>query len=317
MTVFAPCSVFCSISPLEFGIASTPAFSTSPRSTNFILIPITMKFSTTFLSTALLIGSSLAAPPRGLAERIQTRSAARGSSHQSQPMQRLLVNPEHKELANSVQYSNNWAGAVYETQPEEGPFYAVAGTFTVPEPKTVGEAGGGGVTAGSAWVGIDGDTYGAAILQAGVDFYIQPNGSTFYDAWYEWFPDYAYDFEMDVIAGDVVSIYVETYSPSEGYVYIENQSTGQTASQVLKAPTEKAMLAGQNAEWIVEDFQSGGKLVNLVDFGTVTFTDAQVGAGNVVKGVRDATRIELKQGDKVYTETTVVDDMVLNVHYKG
>lgn len=174
---------------------------------------VTMKFPTSFLTKALLIGSSLAAPPRGLTERIQTRSAARGSSHQSQPMQRLLTNPEHKELANSVQYSSNWAGAIYESQPEEGPFYAVAGTFTVPEPKTVGEAGGDGVTVGSAWVGIDGDTYGEAILQAGVDFYIQPNGSTFYDAWYEWFPDYAYYFEMDVIAGDAISIYVETYSP--------------------------------------------------------------------------------------------------------
>ena len=271
-----------------------------------------MKFPSIF-ATALLIGSTLAAPRSGLAERIERRAR---SARQSQPMQRVLnTDTAHKELASNVQYSNNWAGAVYENPPKEGPFTAVEGTFTVPEPKTDGKAD--GTTAGSAWVGIDGDTYGDAILQAGVDFYVEADGSTRYDAWYEWYPDYAYDFEMDVQAGDEIYLWIESYSPSEGIAYIENLTTGESASQDLSTPNKKAVLAGHNAEWIVEDFQSGGKLVNLVDFGTVTFTDAQAFSGRTVHGVQGATIIELKQGDKVLTETHIQNDSVFDVKYTG
>lgn len=44
--------------------------------------------------------------------------------------------------------------------------------------------------AASAWVGIDGDTASNSILQTGVDFYVE-GSSVGYDAWYEWYPDYA------------------------------------------------------------------------------------------------------------------------------
>lgn len=271
-----------------------------------------MKFLSTFLTTTLLVGSSLAAP-RGLKERMQ----ARMSSRQSNPMQRLATTDSDFRALTNVQYSNNWAGAVYEQPPPEGPWTAVSGTFTVPEPKAVGEANEGSVTAGSAWVGIDGDTHGAAILQTGVDFYVEADGNVHYDAWYEWYPDYAYDFAMEFKAGDVVTLLVEAYTSNLGYVFIENESTGETATQVLSAPSETAVLAGDNTEWIVEDFQSGGELVNLVDFGTVKFTDVQAQAGNKVYGVKDATIIELKQGDKVITETTIINDSELDVKYTG
>lgn len=275
-----------------------------------------MKLSTAFVS-ALFVGSSLAKPSR-----LEERVAARMNSHQSQPMQRIVDDgeaTEFRQLGKAVQYSNNWAGAVWENPPKEGPFSAVGGTFTVPEPKISGKPSGDGTTAGSAWVGIDGDTYGAAILQAGVDFYVNQDGSTSFDAWYEWFPDYAYDFEMGIAAGDVISIWIQSYNPSEGVIYIENETTGETASQQLKAPDGKSKLAGQNAEWIVEDFQSGGKLVNLVDFGTVTFTEAkaQAGKSDTPIPVQGATIIELKQGSKVITKSTIKGDNELDVAYVG
>lgn len=60
-----------------------------------------------------------------------------------------------KGIANetNVEYSSNWAGAVLIGTG----FTSVTGTFTVPTPTTAGS--------GSAWVGIDGDTCGTAILQ--------------------------------------------------------------------------------------------------------------------------------------------------------
>lgn len=270
-----------------------------------------MKFLSTLVTTALLVSSSLAAP-RTLKERMQ----ARASSRQSNPNQRLATDSDQRALTN-IQYSNNWAGTVYNQAPPEGSWSYVSGTFIVPEPKAVGEVKEGSVTAGSAWVGIDGDTYGEAILQTGVDFYVEADGNVRYDAWYEWYPDYAYDFELKFKAGDVVNLIVEAYSSNSGYAQIENLSTGETAMEILIAPTEKAVLAGENAEWIVEDFQSGGKLVNLVDFGTVTFTETQAKAGNKVHGIKDASIIELKQGDRVITETTIISDEEFNVKYTG
>lgn len=52
----------------------------------------------------------------------------------------------------------------------------MTGTFTVPTP--TGKDG-----AASAWVGIDGDTCGSAILQTGVDFTIS-GGEVSYDGEY-------------------------------------------------------------------------------------------------------------------------------------
>ena len=68
-----------------------------------------MKFPTSILATALLIGSSLAAPRSGLEERIERRARA---ARQSQPMQRVLTSDTTHKAISNVQYSNNWAGAV-------------------------------------------------------------------------------------------------------------------------------------------------------------------------------------------------------------
>ena len=52
---------------------------------------------------------------------------------------------------------------------------------------------------------------------------------------------------------------------------------GKKVSKTLSAPSSSASLGGQNAEWIVEDFESNGSLVPLSNFGTVVFTNAAAG----------------------------------------
>ena len=59
----------------------------------------------------------------------------------------------------------------------QGSFESVIGTFVVPTPKS---PGGSNTHAASAWVGIDGDTCGGAILQTGIDFVIT-NGKVSYE----------------------------------------------------------------------------------------------------------------------------------------
>ncbi|OGM44262.1 peptidase A4 family protein [Aspergillus bombycis] len=214
----------------------------------------------------------------------------------------------------SVQYSNNWAGVVREQAPPEGPYTAVTATFTIPTSTDV--ANQNGVQAGSVWVGIDGDTYAGAILQAGVDFYSDPNQEN--HAWFEWYPAYATNFPgIDVNEGDTIVSTVRATSPSEGIAIIENKSTGQTVSQAVTAPAPTATLAGQNAEWIVEDFQSGDSMVVMANFGEVKFSGAQAQAGKATYGLDGGEIIELKQNNKVLTQTEVTGNNDMTVKFIG
>lgn len=127
---------------------------------------------------------------------------ARGGS--SLPRFPVINSPgtEEFESANNTneEFSSNWAGAVLIGSG----FKSVTGTFVVPTPKAPTGGSSSTAYAASAWVGIDGDTAQNSILQTGVDFYVQ-NGRVSYDAWYEWYPDYAYTFSgFAISAGDTI-----------------------------------------------------------------------------------------------------------------
>ena len=279
-----------------------------------------MKFS--LLTTAYLLSSTtLAAPGSRLAERIHRRTLAR----QTQPLD-LSQNAtqddddsggggggQFRKAGANVAYSNNWAGAVRERPPPEGPYTAVTATFAIPEPTAVG---GQESEAGSAWVGIDGDTHSAAILQTGVDFYDE-GGKTRNNPWFEWYPNSAVDFEeLTVNTGDVVVAIVESFSPSRGRAVIENRSTGQKATRVVSAPNAQATLKGENADWVVEDFTAGDTMVALADFSEVVFWGVEARAGGKRFDADGATVIELQQGDRILTEVTARGDTVA-VKYKS
>ena len=155
-----------------------------------------MKFLT-IASALLLTGSAVAAPGTALrAERHRKRIA---SGRKGNPLRRVSGPVDGTESSN-VQYSDNWAGAVLV-----GTGYtSVTGTFTAPTPSTDGS--------GSAWVGIDGDTCETAILQTGIDWTLS-GGSVTYDAWYEWYPNYSYDFsDISISAGDTITTTVTATS---------------------------------------------------------------------------------------------------------
>jgi hypothetical protein len=167
-----------------------------------------MKFSLCFLSTVLLASSTLAAPQskRGLAGRLQRRGRTlQGSAIRSKESK----NSNTKFNAatgntSDVQYSENWSGAAITSPPSGQTFNAVSGKIIVPTPSVPsGVESTDGEYAASAWVGIDGNTYSTAILQTGLDFTVSTSGAVSFDAWYEWYPDYAMDFDLTISAGDV------------------------------------------------------------------------------------------------------------------
>ncbi|KAF8843005.1 hypothetical protein BDN67DRAFT_253938 [Paxillus ammoniavirescens] len=236
------------------------------------------------LSNLLLASVALALP----SSRLEARLARRSAGRQSMPINRL-EQPEGG-VAN-VEYSSNWAGAAWVEA--DGTFTSVTGTFTVPTPTGSGAA--------SAWVGIDGDTCGNAILQTGVDFTVS-GGSVSYDAWYEWYPDYAYDFSgIPIAAGNVIKLTVTASSTTSGTAVIENLTTGHTVTQEI---TSSYALCEANAEWIVEDFEENGALVPFADFGTVEFTSAEATGPSGTYTPSGATLMDIEQNGKVLTSVS-------------
>lgn len=279
-----------------------------------------MKFSAVLLSQALFAASALAAPKgHGLAARVAARNARSRLSHPNIPAPAPEALAEEKVAPNrtNVDYSSNWSGAVLTSPPSGSTFTSVSAQFTVPSPSL--PQGSQQASSASAWVGIDGDTYTNAILQTGVDFNVDTNGQVSYDAWYEWYPDYAHDFTgISFQSGDVVSVSVTSSSNSEGTAVIENLTNGQKVTKTLSAPSSSATLGGQNAEWIVEDFESGGGLVPFANFGTVKFTQASAGtsSGSSV-GTDGADILDIQQNGKVLTSASTPSSSEVDVSYTG
>ena len=248
-----------------------------------------MKLSSTFF--ALLCAATAIARPdgTGLARRMEERSKygpitkpnRSGSGGPMVPANFTDGSVPNTNGTASQYYTTNWAGAIITAPPSGETFNIVMAEFVVPVPQP--PTTGAGVWYGTAWVGIDGFTYTSAILQTGIDWGVEvfADGSVAYGywAWYEWYPNGWSDFNLSVSGGDKVELLVEALSTSVGYCAIMNQNTDISVSEQLTAPSTSNYLEGKNAEWIVEDFTSGG-LVDFANFGSVTFTQTMAVAGN-------------------------------------
>ncbi|KAB8223437.1 peptidase A4 family-domain-containing protein [Aspergillus novoparasiticus] len=249
-----------------------------------------MKFSA-ILTFAVLASVALASPiiPERRARnaaRLQVRTAQR---HSNFPFKAGTNEILHSNETIHEQYSSNWAGAVLIGSG----YTSVTGIFTVPTPSVPSGGSSEEQYCATAWVGIDGDTCGSAILQTGVDFCVDSSGPNF-DAWYEWFPDYSHDFSgISFSAGDKVKVTVDASSKTGGTATIENQTTGKTVTQTFTGQITNA-LCETNAEWIMEDFSSLVSLVPFANFGTVTFTDISATSGGSSIGASGATIIDIQ-----------------------
>ncbi|KAK7057520.1 peptidase A4 family-domain-containing protein [Favolaschia claudopus] len=257
------------------------------------------------LTYALFVTFALARPNARLGDRLARRAAGVHTSSPKIPSNgpaSLTTNVTHAE------FSSNWAGAAFESP--AGTFKSVTGTFVVPTPRA--PSGGSGTFAASAWVGIDGDTCGSAILQTGIDFTVS-GGRVSFDAWFEYFPAAATDFSgIPISAGNTIRLTATVSTTTSGTVKIENLSTGVTVSRAL---TSSARLCQENAEWIVEDFEEGNSMVPFANFGTVTFTNAVAteASGSTV-GPSGAVIINMEQNGQVLTSVSTSSSSVTVNH---
>ncbi|MCJ1358518.1 MAG: hypothetical protein MMC33_008518 [Icmadophila ericetorum] len=271
-----------------------------------------------FAATALCVPSTEAP---GLLSRYERRSSKARSNPMipaGTPTKAEGPDPAAGEIsANPTEYSSNWAGVVLTAPPAGSTFNSVVGTFTVPKP-SVPSGSGSGTYSGTAWVGIDGDTYQNAILQSGVDWSVSSSGGYSYVAWYEWFPNPQVNFgSLSVTSGDVITVTVKSSSNKKGTATVENVTTGKSATTTVSAPCSTCTLGGQNAEWIVEDYSEGSSLVPFANFGTVTFTGASAGdsAGGSV-GTSGGTILDIENSSgTVITSVTIPSNSEVQVKY--
>jgi len=272
-----------------------------------------MKFSTVLFANLLAASAVLAAPRNsrrsGLAERIARREAARSGQPLILTEESQALRTEALNAGNATHVtleSTNWGGAILTAPPAGQTFNAVSASFTVPTPSKPAGVSGSSFAA-SAWVGIDGDTAQNAILQTGVDFNVASSGAVSFDAWFEWFPLASTDFSgIPIKAGDVIALSVVATTSSTGTATIENTSTGVTVSKAISAPNTAAHLQGQNAEWIVEDFEEGDSLVPFADFGTVVFTNTVAKTASETVALSGADPIILvSSSNKALTSVTI------------
>lgn len=223
--------------------------------------------------------------------------------------------PGQRQHTGKVKYSNNWSGMVLSNPPSKNDtFTDVSAEITIPHLTADGPEN---YQAASIWVGIDGATAPTAILQTGVQVGII-DGKVGYNAWYQWYPSPSTTFpDFKLGAGDTVAVRVYSLSPSSGVAVVENKSTGQRVSQDVHAPDDgKASITGQNAEWILEDFQYGGHAVALVDFSPVDFMkcEAKTEDGEVV-GVGSGSPFEMVPDSKTLATVQVNDDQKFVVRH--
>lgn len=121
-------------------------------------------------------------------------------------------------------------------------------------------------------------------------------------AWYEWYPAPAHDFSgINISAGDVIKLTVTASSTTSGTATVENLTNGQTVTKDLNSTSP---LCEQNAEWIVEDFAQGGKLVSFANFSSVTFTNAEA-TGHGTSTPSGATIVNIQQNNQVLTSVLI------------
>ena len=108
-----------------------------------------------------------------------TAFAAVPARRTSRTLQRTKTLQSASTDAADSSLSPNWAGAVLVKS--TATYTSAKGTFVVPTVSLPANSTSGTTYTGAIWVGIDGDTCGTSILQAGIEIWIDDSGATTYE----------------------------------------------------------------------------------------------------------------------------------------
>jgi hypothetical protein len=203
----------------------------------------------------------------------------RATSLSSGPVQITSIAQGSRSIASGAT-SNNWSSytIVDSANVFVTPKSYIYGSFIVP---TAQQAFG---TCSSTWdhsfewVGIDGWN-SSDVLQAGVEADASCSGgttTTFYGAWYEWFPNLSVAIlNFPIHPGDLILVYVWSTTTTKGHFYMVDLTTNMSSSLAFNAPSGTSLM-GTSAEWVVERPGENGVLSTLTNYVTDPFYDCHI-----------------------------------------
>lgn len=175
---------------------------------------------------------------------------------------------------------SNWAGYAAETclsSPSNGVVNSVQGSWVEPSVSC---------TAGTAsysafWVGIDGYS-SRSVEQIGTDSDCTSAGAPSYYAWYEMYPKMPVNLALTISPGDTLQASV-VYQGAGSFLLTINDLTSKMSFSTHEVYKKAAR---SSAEWVAEA-PSGGSVLPLADFGSVTFTSCTATFGSTSGPIQD------------------------------
>ncbi|AEO64466.1 uncharacterized protein THITE_2142353 [Thermothielavioides terrestris NRRL 8126] len=196
--------------------------------------------------------------------KIEPFEFGRGSVSQGTPARRAR---RKSRRSNPIATSANWCGSV-NSAPSGNQIKTIHASFQHP---SCSQRSGMSLypQAEANWVGIDGDTYKSALLQAGTLCTLCLRRHL---AWWQWVPSGAYTItSLPVSPDDWIEVTIDTASDTEAEITIANLSQQQVYTMHIgTGPT----LARVDADWVVERPYFDGALAGFPTFTDVWFEEA-------------------------------------------
>jgi hypothetical protein len=188
------------------------------------------------------------------------------------------------QVAHTTVTSSNWAG--YAATGSNGRFNSVSADWVQP----AGNCSGGGDQYSAFWVGLDGYS-SSTVEQTGTEVDCVGRTAEYY-AWWEEYPGASVVINHVVKAGDqfAASVTFEGNNVFQIYLHDITQAWSLTTGPKLAA----APAARSSAEVIAEAPSSRSGVLPLANFGTVSFTNAEVNGAPL--GSTSPVAIEMQDG---------------------
>lgn len=209
----------------------------------------------------------------------------------------------------------DWGGAVVTTSPDDPPDMVFA-QIVVPRLVGIDPEITDDLIVGF-WVGMGGYIGSNSLLQAGIGATVTPDplfpglGSASYWAWAEWWPTGYKVANLDVCAGDVVSVLVAAPKPNLGFVMLENLRTDQIVSVPL-SPRGNATANGPAAGWIIEALSE-----DTPAFSPVTFFNCIAGSQHSTLDLTGGTALGMPGPTGNDVNATIVSPSLLTVGWEA
>jgi hypothetical protein len=224
-------------------------------------------------------------------------TGAAAAAARSGPMRAVPGAPNHK-VSNST--STNWAGYAVTG----GTYKTVTSSWVQPAVTCSGTA------YSSFWVGIDGDTSGT-VEQTGTE--ADCIGSTpSYSSWYEMYPKFPVNYPDQVSPGDHFTATVTTDGKGNFTLALTNTTRGWTESVAKRLKSAKLA----SAEVIAEAPSSSGGPLPLANFGTASFSGAQVNGTALTSTTPGIDAITMQAGSTVKAQPSSISNGAFSVAWK-